>query len=240
MSVVGNLLGNIESAYVTVHDFRAAGTMPDLSVANIAHALDGKPPLPDLKGAVKKNFRVQFNPSEIQLNTATEQYSKMDAQNKALVDKNVIPSAAELTTALYFDHMVVADSFMMDKPMLGLSVSSVTNIAMSVLGGVKDHSVQKEVEGFIAAIQNPLTRTVTFHWTDFTFTGSLSSVDAQYTMFSNLGRPVRAKVTIRIRQQMSKSTLDCWEADFEKAFKGTATNLVRTEQKFGNLLNIGL
>jgi hypothetical protein len=56
------------------------------------------------------------------------------------------------------------------------------------------------------------------------------------------GAPVRAKVSMRIRDVGGKNP--DWKDAFEKAFgdgtKDTMSNLVRPEQKVSNLLNIGL
>jgi hypothetical protein len=215
--------------------------------ASIQNALAGHKTMA-FKNAVDKMFWVQFNPSEIQIYTSSEQQLKSSAQTeqknqsvtKPVESIATNPPTAELSTTLYFDHMIVADSFMLDKPM-GISAGGVTNWAVSLGGNTEEHSVQKEVEGFLAAIQNQYTRIVTFGWSDFSFSGTLSHVDAQYIMFSNLGYPVRAKVQMRITQQMSGTTLDTWYKALENAFGGSgATNLVRPEQTYGNLLNLGL
>ena len=246
-SALSNLTGNIDSAHITVHDFRKAAGSVDFSAAVTQKAMTEGIGLFSPKNSMNKEFMVQFNPSEVQLYTSSEPIAKQSTQRKSGENGktslgSASPPTAELTVALYFDHMVVADSFMLEKPIMPTSVSGVTNAVMATAlsGKMKDRSVQKEVEGFLPALQNPLTRTVTFRWTDFTFTGSLSRVDAKYTMFSNLGRPVRAKMTLTIKQQMNSKTLKSWEESFQSAFKGESTNLVRPEQYAGNLLNLGL
>jgi hypothetical protein len=240
MGVMDNLTGNIQSAQIIVHDYRGMLEDSELSSMTVEGKLQGLTDEVALEKASKKTFRVQFNPSEIQIYTMSDPHSKMDVQTKKSLTASIQGPTAELSTTLYFDHMIVNDSFMLDKPILPFSVSGATNAVMAIGGKLEDHTVQKEVEGLLAALQNPLTRSVTFKWTDLTFTGTLYNINAQYTMFSNHGRPVRAKVNVRLRQQITEGTMAPWLSDFEKAFGGDSTNLVRPEQKFGNLLNLGL
>ena len=46
----------------------------------------------------------------------------------------------------------------------------------------------------------------------------LKSVMAEYTMFSNSGRPVRAKVTLQLKGEMSQVALASWKKSFHEAF----------------------
>ena len=84
------------------------------------------------------------------------------------------------------------------------------------------YSVQTEVEGLIAALQNCYTRVVTFQWSNFTFTGSLETIQANYTMFSPSGRPIRADISLDITQDGADNTLKMWRDQFHLAFSGSA------------------
>jgi hypothetical protein len=145
----------------------------------------------------------------------------------------------ELSATLWFDKMSNENSFMLEKELLPTSVSGLKDKA-SMLAEAKEESVQLEVEGFIAALRNPYTRFVTLHWADFSFTGSISSIVATYTMFSMSGLPVRAKVSIRLRQEIGSKSVEAWQDDFDTAFGGDQSNLVRAEQRVSNILNFHL
>lgn len=242
--LLSSLTGNVESAYITVHDFRSAGA-PDLpDPAKIRQALTEGTGAFQMENAKNKRFRVQFNPSELQVYATSDPIEKLSAQQRegegqreAVVDSPV-SGRLELSVSLIFDHMNVSTSFMMEKNLLPVSASGITNLV--TLGMDKQFTVQTEVEGFIAALRNLYTQQATFEWSDFTFTGALLYVGAQYTMFSTNGTPVRAKVSLRLRQEKNGRHLDKWFEDYEKAFGGDKSNLVRPEQYVGNLLNLGL
>ena len=46
--------------------------------------------------------------------------------------------------------------------------------------------------------------TVDFEWGTFAFTGVLESVNATYTMFSQQGNPIRAKVSVKMKEYTAK------------------------------------
>ncbi len=78
------------------------------------------------------------------------------------------------------------------------------------------------MEGLVAALRNPYTRNITFRWAKFSFTGQLNTINAQYTMFSPSARPIRAKVNMRLHQELDPDKLQDWYADFDDAFPGTS------------------
>lgn len=256
-----SLTGNIEQAYLVVSDYRqkcagapggAAGAVSKMSnfkkMTNAATKLSSAPgPLNAPNAAVpqfgfnEKTFKVQFNPSQLQLYASNFPVKKIDAQGKDPAQDAVTKAQLTLTTTLYFDEMNVYDSFMWDKFTGGITAQGAKNIASAVMSAKgKVWTVQDEVEGFIAALRNPLTRNIKFVWADFAFAGQLSNVSAQYTMFSTSGRPVRAKVLLRIQHEMDDIYLASWFKDFQTAFGGAQTNLLGAAQKVGNLVNLPL
>ena len=102
----------------------------------------------------------------------------------------------------------------------------------------KTWSVQPQVEALLGAIYNNYTRYITFCWTDFSFTGYLSNVGAQYTMFSTSGKPIRAVVALRIQQEMDPVNIQSWSGDLNKAFSSTGISSVASS--LGNILNVKL
>jgi hypothetical protein len=244
---LGNsITGNIEPAYVVVHDFRKAGSASggEIRAEDISNVLRGAPAASaggGLGGPVEKLFRVQYNPSELEVYAHSKNVKQKDARSAGNgAESNILMDTAlagslELSMSLWFDKMKPANAFMTAKD---------TSLAGGVRGAVnmlsEEESVQDETEGFIAALRNPLTQFVTLHWADFSFTGVLTSVNAQYTMFSVSGLPVRAKVAIRVRQEMGKTHTSEFFKDFDKAFSGDQSSLVLAEQRTSNLLNLSL
>lgn len=264
-----SLTGCIETAKLLIYDYRSvisASTnkinSSSLSAAGKAKALTGlqNKHLPDISSFRKqatnaentgmsfddpsktKTFTVHFNPSKLQIYASTIPVPKPDAQGKENLNDSTTKARMTLTTTLFFDEMNVYDSFMVDKFTMGLSASGVTNIASSIAknGMGKKWSVRDEVEGLIAALRNPYTRNVSFRWADFTFTGQLNTVNAQYTMFSTSGEPVRAQVQLRIQHEMDDVYLDKWYKEYDSAMMGDASSLTGAAQKVGNILNFNL
>jgi hypothetical protein len=233
-----SLTGNIESAYIVVHDYRKASTRTaGVAVPSLGAVVN---PGNGGSGPVDKIFRVQYNPSELEVNASAIGKEKKDARSDDTASGGLVEVSVagrlELSATLWFDKMKPSTSFMMNKDV---------SLAGGVRGAVdlirEEDSVQTEVEGFIAALRNPFTQIITFHWADFSFTGSLFGVSAQYMMFSSSGRPVRAKVSIRVRQESDKRYTTGFFDDFDTAFSGDQSSLVLTEQKaLTSLLNLKL
>lgn len=218
-SLLNDVIGSTSSAFIIIHDQRQNGG--------------------------QRRFPVQFNPSEIQLYASCTPDSKSDTAPKdknksvAVVDTPTHP-VFEMTVTLLFDAVFAADSFMMEKyantltsPVSAENIKTVVALAQN-----KVYTVQPQVEGLLAALRDPLTRSAAFYWGDFIFEGNIRQIMAKYTMFSVSGRPVRAEVTLRLRQD-NAAQLVSWKEDFKRAFalKGSDTSLVRPGQKGGNLIN---
>lgn len=197
--------------------------------------------------AVKRAFSVQFNPSTLELYANSFDVSKHGAirdpqtgSQKELVDC-VVASSVDLTVTLIFDHVTITDAFMVDKLRQG-TVNTVVSIGKTLKAKqTAKPTVQTEVEGLIGALRNSRTRTITFAWADFSFTGSLNDVSAEYTMFSVEGRPIRANVTLRIRQDLKEEFIKQWQDEFKAAFGSSAVEGKADKVRSAtNLLNIGL
>ena len=83
--------------------------------------------------------------------------------------------------------------------------------------------------------------TVTFNFTDIMNIYQEKNIqEANYTMFSSTGRPIRAEVLLRIQHEMSPDVLKHWYDNFRTAFKGDQSKLVKQEQNYSALLNLNL
>lgn len=257
---LASLTGNVETALLVIHDYRqkaaelssgvtgglsTAQTLSTLNQARIratARALETGSP-PTYPGSNDRTLRVQFNPSELTLNASAVPQSQQDGTTGRSRTMAVEDAKLALTVLLYFDDMQTYDAFMWDKFTAGLTAQGVANLAkmgMEAAGKLRTYSIQGQVEALVAALRNPYTRSISFRWADFTFIGQLNTVRANYTMFSTSGRPIRAQVLLRIQHEMDPQMLNGWYSSFEKAFGGDTSNLVKTEQNMGSLLNLNL
>lgn len=261
--LAGSITGCIESACLIVYDCRdmqnavnnTAGAMPNTPQGAQAAAklrgatadiLNNTDAVRSLGGTqAQKKFNVQFNPNQLTLYSRAPSTKKTDLCNPARSAPDAFtPPTVELSLTLYFDHVNLQDAFMWDKFTAGASVATVGNLTSGIASAAgKVWSVQPEVEGLISALRNPFTRTVAFQWAKFSFVGILRNIDAKYTMFSTSGRPIRAEVSLRLRQDRSVSGLAAWNSDFEKLFGENGTlgkSAASAAQSAGNLLNLTL
>lgn len=188
-----------------------------------------------------KTFFVQFNPSSLQLYSANQPDIRASVNNTNS-DQNTVSDAVtaprvDLTVSLIFDKMNIYDAFMFDKFNTGASATTVTNIVTLAKGST--FTVQPYVEGLISALRNPYTQTMTFQWADFSFTGRLRQLQANYTMFSVSGRPIRAVIQLRLRQDQNTAELQKWKTQFETMLT-QKNQLEGAGQKVSNLLNLSL
>ena len=188
-----------------------------------------------------KTFFVQFNPASLQINSSNASSQRRDLNgtndDQNTVSDTVAAPTVELTVALKFDKMNIYDAFMFDKFTGGVSVTTATNLATMASGTT--FTVQPYVEGFISALRNPYTQSMTFQWADFSFRGRLRQLQANYTMFSVSGRPIRAEVQLRLRQELRSAEVQMWKAQLETLL-GQKSALQTAGQQVSNLLNLSL
>jgi hypothetical protein len=230
------LLGNCDTAVITVRDYRkkaskitkAEGNPFDLNI--VQQSLNQTAEFPELD-LMRRKYMVQFNPKELILN-ANQPISQISTANGSEKGKSKSentahePPRVSLSATIFFDRVNLADTFVCERFSLSPAALA-TNVATGIgkLAGV-EWTVQPQVEGFLAALRNPYTRTVTFTWKDFTFDGVLSHLSAEYTMFSTGGRPVRAKIRMKLLSDRTKATNDRWKRDFDGGFGKSNRNLV--------------
>lgn len=129
-------------------------------------------------------FEVPFNPSEL----------RFERQNGRKTEKKNWQKEKETIGQTYLCQAVTPDIVMKVKLIFDRTL-------------YEDDSVQQEVEGFLATARDPFTRFIIFQWKEIQFQGILTSVSAQYQMFSSLGNPVRASVELSITGQKSQTEL---------------------------------
>ena len=201
------------------------------------------------RGAKVKRYTVQFNPSTLTLRgrgtgfIPTMSYTKKENEEAQAAKPAKQDVSITMSVRLIFDQVDPFDAFMSDK--LNLSPSQlIQNVGKTIqMGkGTRPITVQKNVEGFIAALRSPYTRIITFHWGEMNYFGTLNNVNAQYTMFNLQGQPIRAYVNLTLRYATTTpfpNDLGPWEKAYENAFNSDELDLVRGEQQYSNLINLG-
>ncbi len=245
-----SLTGNIDTARLIIKDCRLANSNSlnsSMVASRTSQVLSGglNSLVTDTLADTDKIFKVQFNPNKLSVYATSLDVNSSDTQReedgeqRARPDSPIKPTV-ELTVNLIFDHVNNYDAFMWDKLRIGVG-GAVAKAADALKNGPKVYTVQTEVEGLVAALRNPYTRSITFSWADFSFTGQLKNVRASYTMFSVSGRPIRAQVLLRIRQKQDTQSLQNWYRDFDNAFgRSDSSSLTTKPQGFSNLVNLGL
>ena len=193
----------------------------------------------------KRSYTVKFNPTSLSFSGRNGgRFSTMDYMsddNDELQYKGV-DATISMSVQLLFDSMDPKDAFMSDK--LDFSPTGLLNGAIDAglsMAGKKKKTIQREVEGFIAALRNENTRLITFNWGDMCYSGVLRRVTTEYTMFNVTGEPVRAMVGLSIMcadAKQWKNSVAVWQERYKNAFEGGSESFVKTSQKMGNLLNI--
>lgn len=205
------------------------------------------------KGAPeKKRFTVKFNPSQITFQGVGggkvekrdyEVEHKDPGQNVDISYQEMQPRI-QMNLQLVFDDYERTQAFMLEKftDTSAAARTVVTGIANAVTG--RTYSVRPQVEGFIGALINPFTRKISFYWGKMKYQGVLNSVNAEYTMFSTDGNPIRANVNIGILlvdETLDYQSMGPWQYSYLTVFgKDDQTNLGSAVQNVGNLFNINL
>lgn len=146
-------------------------------------------------------IKVQYNPSSIRF-TGSRGTASFD-HNGMFVD-NPRPADNIMSLDLYFDTEDNATAFMLDKTSVDLVKGAAGGIYNSITKDV--NTVRYIVELLVGATVFNSTRWIGFAWKDIEFWGELIGVHASYLMFDVSGEPVRAKVSLRIRQNTSNIT----------------------------------
>ena len=121
-----------------------------------------------------KKYTVQFNPETLKLSAGIneEATKKSVDKDKGQVEYTSQGARYTLSVMLIFDE---SDAVM-----------------------APEHSVSKQMEGFISAISNPATSNIIFSWGNMSYEGYLESIDGKYVMFSKEGMPIRGQAELSI------------------------------------------
>lgn len=133
---------------------------------------------------------VLFNPSEYQLTDAANYSEKKVPGLDGPIVQYISGEATELSLNLFLDTYVPPSSSLISfgTPSVSKDVSSIT----------KQIADATSIEG---SLHRPPK--VTFKWGSLNFTGVVTKFNHTYTMFTESGMPVRAKVTLTFKSLIS-------------------------------------
>ena len=249
-TLADSALGSVQKALLIIHKLDASQIDSSQVAVSAANALQGAAAGMAATSAAMQGagmntsvMKVQYNPTSlsIQANAEAIPFTYLQQNiDSGVPNQSPRPPMVVLSVDLIFDAMNPKDAFMAEKFSLstGGIVSSVAGAAQAAKGG---YTVQPQTDGLIAALMRPSTRVVTFRWADMAFTGQLIEVQAEYTMFSVSGKPVRSKVRMNIAQQVeSDADIQYWDKVLDTTFSGNGEAGGKDMgQKLGNLLNLG-
>lgn len=241
----GSVLGSVSN--IVSQASAAVGEASGLSEALKQMAQNGA----SMGGQSKfKRFEVKFNPNQLRfraqggMKVEKKDFSDVGDGQTVQVKYEDMHPRIEMNVQLIFDDCERTDAFQFEK--FGDGMAMIRTAVDSGVMEAKDtvHSVKYQVEGFIGAMRNEKTRRIRFFWGGMMYQGVLNSLNAEYTMFSTTGHPIRATVDLGIvctDETLGDNNMGQWQASFQKAFgTGDGTNLESAMQNVGNLLNINL
>ena len=190
-------------------------------------------------------MEVQYNPSSIQMQTATGSqldYSGGSMGNMAnnMIIQNIVPTSTTMNVQLIFDEVNMYDAFMVNN--VNSPVGAIAQAAKYAIE--KEHSVQHQIEGILSLLTMDVTRQVVFYWSKMCFRGELTAVQANYTMFNKSGNPIRGVVNLSIRQGEQAELFESsyWGKAYENLFTKGKADGKSTFSKVtnNNVLNLNL
>ena len=203
-------------------------------LANAESALKISDVAGKLPGFLKKSdtfveFEVQYNPNSLRFEaTAGEQVYIQNTQKSAYADelkKINSKTTISLDFQLVFDDLQIGDAFSLDTGSLisNTAAEKVKDFTKAVQGKSTKHTVQPQMDMLVAAIARASTRQVIFFWSNMSFRGEITIVNARYTMFNTKGNPIRGVIDCRIVQNAEMAELKYddkyWNKKFDKVFK---------------------
>ena len=190
-------------------------------------------------------MEVQYNPSSIQMQTATGSqldYSGGSMGNMAnnMIIQNIVPTSTTMNVQLIFDEVNMYDAFMVNN--VNSPVGAIAQAAKYAVE--KEYSVQHQIEGILSLLTMDVTRQVVFYWSKMCFRGELTAVQANYTMFNKSGNPIRGVVNLSIRQGEQAELFESsyWGKAYENLFTKGKADGKSTFSKItnNNVLNLNL
>ena len=188
-----------------------------------------------------REFPVDFNPSTVRISAVgggSAQVQTIGGKNSpGQASFQKLDARVDVSMQLLFDAVVNQDAFAEDKriPELVNVAKGAVNLARTLSG--EEFSVLPQIEGLHAAMRIHKASLVEFRWGSVCFRGSMTMLNTQYTMFSNVGNPIRAIANITISS--SGDEVKEWYRAYTKMFGDkSAVGTQSFGQTVSGLLNL--
>ena len=154
-------------------------------------------PEASLAGSPCKELTLQYNPEKLQLDRSVQWKEAKATGNKSSLEYTKT-APATLSMELIFDTSINGEN---------VKKEFVDIFSNATLPNVKPTVKSEEGRGKESEKQRP--QKIEFNWPpEFQFIGFLKSVKTSYIMFSDVGVPIRAKVSLVIQEFESKEKID--------------------------------
>ncbi len=187
-------------------------------------------------------IQVKYNPSKISLSAAGGSFMEAGAGGAGTntLTQITMPTQTVMRVELVFDDENHPDAFLWEKYTnltAGALVSDAAALGKTIMG--KEYSVQAQIEGMIALLSQSETRQVVFYWSDLSYAGEVTSVEAKYTMFNPQGNPIRGIVTLSIQQggEDEPQSGVYWDKAFDTLFVDEKNRAAQAMDRFSGALD---
>lgn len=196
-------------------------------------------------------FYVQYNPSSLNFTSRAGSIvinkGGGEGGNKISMDTEV-PAYTNLNVDMIFQDVNPADAFGKNgfEKIINLKNNlSVSGIYQEIKANKAKYSVQDQVEALLSLLCDLDTAKVIFHWGEMDFEGVITSMNANYIMFSNTGRPIAATVSMSLRNMASSDSNDAkddneskkyWDKAFDNIFTDDSLATDKDESILGNVI----
>lgn len=207
------------------------------------------------KSKIKSYYwlEVEFNPSTMRYTAMNGSFQQQQSVTGD-IGSHIAQYNIDAQTNMNFE--IFIDSTMCLSATTGMSISSATSAVANLVKGRDYYNIEPIVDGLCSLCNDVETQYVIFAWGHMVFYGVLEEVDAEYVMFDVDGKPIRAKVSMNIRQSgklgkddnkediYSKSN-HYWDDAYTKFFgKGDkdlqfgSNSATKSMKDFNNILNL--
>ncbi|WP_028234521.1 CIS tube protein [Pseudobutyrivibrio sp. MD2005] len=198
-------------------------------------------------------IEVEFNPSTMRytaMNGSFQQQQSVTGDIGSHIAQYNIDAQTNMSFEIYIDSSICLSST------TGFSASTVVSAAANLYKGRDYYNIAPIVDGFCSLCNDVETQYIIFAWGKMIFWGVLEEVNAEYVMFDTDGKPIRAKISMSIRQSAKINKDDThegtasesnkyWDNVYKKFFgKGDkniqlgSTLTYSSMKDFNNLLNL--
>ena len=140
---------------------------------------------------------VEFNPSTMRytaMNGSFQQQQSVTGDIGSHIAQYNIDAQTNMNFDMYIDSAICLSAT------TGLSLSTAVSAAANLYKGRDYYNIAPIVDGICSLCNDVETQYVIFAWGKMIFYGVLEEVTAEYVMFDVDGKPLRAKVSMNIRQ----------------------------------------